>query len=401
MAISVVGLLAVLACQGKDDGSKDHTPAANAVEPRPRATAQDLASPKKPPAEAVEREPSPPPQPGHDNRGAYTTTFSPDGTLVLSGGMDNGVLMWDVASGKEVARFAGHERGVFDVAFSADGTIAASASKDKTVRVWDLDEGSRVLRGHTGYVTAVAFTSDGKFVVSGSYHGKIRVWSLATGKSVRVIDNDASINDMALVPDGGTVVTGDSKGHLNVYKVATGHRVRSLSDHREPIKSVAVSADGKFAITGGGDVFDTSEDFAVRVWNLASGKVIRRLVGHTFRVMCVALSKDGKFAASTGQDNRAYVWDARTGKVLKKVRLMESGRGCSFSDDGGTLLLNGRHPTEWNLKDNRMRWLGGGWTDVRQDELYCNRTPDLVCAPVVKKVIKEVNKTLKKLGVRK
>jgi WD40 repeat protein len=63
--------------------------------------------------------------------------FSPDGTTLASGGTDNAVRLWDVATGTELGGpLNGHIQAVESVAFSHDGRLLVSGSRDNTVRVW-------------------------------------------------------------------------------------------------------------------------------------------------------------------------------------------------------------------------------------------------------------------------
>ena len=67
----------------------------------------------------------------------YSVAFSPDGTRLACGCLDNSVRLWDTASFREVAELRGHDGYVHSVAFTPDGTRLISGSGDQTVRVWD------------------------------------------------------------------------------------------------------------------------------------------------------------------------------------------------------------------------------------------------------------------------
>ncbi len=64
---------------------------------------------------------------------------SADGQLIAGAGMDDFAIVWEVATGAEVARLAGHASRIEDLAFSPDGRRLATASADGTALIWDLD----------------------------------------------------------------------------------------------------------------------------------------------------------------------------------------------------------------------------------------------------------------------
>jgi WD40 repeat protein len=67
-----------------------------------------------------------------------SSALSPDGGWAASGGEDGVIHLWDVASGRELARWEGHEAGVSALTFHPDGTILVSGSKDGTLKLWNL-----------------------------------------------------------------------------------------------------------------------------------------------------------------------------------------------------------------------------------------------------------------------
>jgi len=58
--------------------------------------------------------------------------------VVVSGGEDGQVLVWDGVSGQLRHRLEGHEGGVSGVSVSADGGVVVSGGEDKAVRVWKV-----------------------------------------------------------------------------------------------------------------------------------------------------------------------------------------------------------------------------------------------------------------------
>jgi WD40 repeat protein len=65
--------------------------------------------------------------------------------MVASGGVDERICVWDLASGKLFKRFEGGG-GVGSLTWSADGGVLVSAGSDCGVRFWDVEgEGDGLL----------------------------------------------------------------------------------------------------------------------------------------------------------------------------------------------------------------------------------------------------------------
>lgn len=102
--------------------------------------------------------------------------LSPEGRLALAS-KNRAVLLWDIATGKEVAPLPGHIFGVNHTCFSPDGRRLASASEN-AVRIWDPAIGKELvtLQGHAGAILHVAFSPNGHRLASASQDNTIRVW---------------------------------------------------------------------------------------------------------------------------------------------------------------------------------------------------------------------------------
>jgi WD40 repeat protein len=71
------------------------------------------------------------------NLASISVSISPDGRTLASGGADRTIRLWDMATGKELGHFTGHEGGVLDVTFAPNSRTVISGSADTTAMVWD------------------------------------------------------------------------------------------------------------------------------------------------------------------------------------------------------------------------------------------------------------------------
>jgi hypothetical protein len=71
--------------------------------------------------------------------GVVAVAISADGRTLASAGLkEPAVRLWDVFSGKQIAKFDGHRGAVRSLAFSPDGSTLASGSVDTTILLWDV-----------------------------------------------------------------------------------------------------------------------------------------------------------------------------------------------------------------------------------------------------------------------
>ena len=110
---------------------------------------------------------------GHRDR-VYSVAFSRFGGLLATASRDHDVRIWNVATGKQVARLQGANTAVQDAQFSPDDRwLITAASK---AGLWDVRERELVLRlaGHEGTATSVTFDPTGVIIYTGGIDGTVR-----------------------------------------------------------------------------------------------------------------------------------------------------------------------------------------------------------------------------------
>jgi WD40 repeat protein/serine/threonine protein kinase len=243
-----------------------------------------------------------------------SVAISANGHIAVSGGWDRAVRVWDLTTGRCQHTLARHRDDVTSVALSADGRTAVSGSVDRTVRVWNVPAGQcqQTLagggfkltrkRGHTGEVTSVALSADGRTAVSGSEDKTMRVWDVPSGECRYTLKGEGDIpaDLVAISADGHTAVSTNYDA-VQVWDLLAGDCLHTMSQAPHVVNSVALSADGRIALSGG-------EDATVRVWNATTGDCLRILSGQTDAVKAVALSADATVAAVLEGSTTMRVW---------------------------------------------------------------------------------------------
>ena len=127
-----------------------------------------------------------------------------------------------------------------------------------------------------------------------------------------LVGHAGEVSAVAVTPDGRCAVSGSSDETLKVWDLETGRQVRSLEGHTAWVSAVAVTPDGRRVVSG-------SDDETLKVWDLETGRQVRSLNGHAGKVQAVAVTPDGRRAVSGSRDETLRVWDLDTGREVRSL----------------------------------------------------------------------------------
>jgi len=222
--------------------------------------------------------------------------FSPKGDKALLEHPDHTLTVWHRDENRPTLVLSGLADTIHDAAISADGSLAATATEDGALTLWDLESGDILHRlAESTIVRAVAFTPDSQFVLSGSRSAEppLAMWNAETGELVRSFRSrtrevtDSSVTSIAVSHDGRYALSGGSK--LILWDIATGDELRLFRfSHVTGIFQVGFSEDGSLVLASAG-----MPEMTTSVWLTESGALQYSFPGTSFSIRDLSLSPRG------------------------------------------------------------------------------------------------------------
>lgn len=346
----------------------------------------------------------------HHTKSIYTIAFSPDGSLLASGGEDNIIKLWDVTLGIEILTFYGHVSPVRVVTFSPDGTVLASASNDGSIKLWSTTSG-KILQNltHNEILFSLVFSHDSMLLALGDLAGYIKIWNTTEWEEEPETfkAHDFLLNYMDFSPDGKLMATCGAPKTIKIWNTSNWENISPLTEHSDIVNEVKFSPDGKMLVSacidskfwlwdvegrniiykynehediiGGGIIggpYYASVDFSpigsllasggedslIRLWDPARNTTIQILSGHEDSVSRVIFSPDGTVLASSSKDKTIKIWNIAQGAKKGVLTGHEAAITSVVYSPNGELLASGSEDTSiklWDLSNGDMKTLKG------------------------------------------
>jgi len=301
-----------------------------------------------------------------------------DGRTLIKGKFGSKVKQWDIATGKNVMDFVGHDKAVLCYELSKDGKRLVTGGGDGKIILWNVEKGDtiRTIKAHRDPILDIHFSSDEKKVAASSWDARLITWDLSTGKPVNFFDfeNNAALNIQWGQSDL-YVFTGQSK-EIKMWELDTRTAVRDFVGHSDVISSLRLNADKQ-------QLLSASWDGSIRLWNVGTGLMERKLLGHRGAVHAAIFSPDGKNIYSAGADRQIRVWDLATSKIIRTFDGHKAEvTSLLFSPDNKMLISNSVDGATkfWDLSSGKEFFehihFGEKEWMVKNPEGYFNSTED-------------------------
>ena len=215
----------------------------------------------------------------------------------------------------QLARLTGQRHAfrsaVESMAHSPGGRYFAAASPQEGLMVWEIATGQLVatLHSEVGGFLHFAFHPDGERIVTcgGSHPASVAVWKIrapATALAKVTLPNAVRV---AFAPDRRGILAGTGDGHVFILDPDTA-AVKDLGEAHHGVITAIVPdfARGKFYTAG------MSGTKNVAAWNFETLQPEHYFESDRMSINALALSADGALLASGGEEKRAILWNTKT-----------------------------------------------------------------------------------------
>uniref|UniRef100_A0A915CQF8 Pre-mRNA-processing factor 19 n=1 Tax=Ditylenchus dipsaci TaxID=166011 RepID=A0A915CQF8_9BILA len=278
--------------------------------------------------------------------------------MVLTGGSDKNVILFNMGAETIENTFKGHQKKITAVVMHPNQKVFVSGSQDSQIRIWGKDSESarQVIGIHDKAVTDISLHPTGDYILSSSLDSFWSLVDLNAGRALTKVKSSedenskgTGISSIEFHPDGLIFGTGseDAVGSVraisfseNGYYLATGaedgevkiwdlrkltnFKTLVINDGKHPLNALCFDQSGQYLAVAGSD----TQVIHVKTWS-----VVARFEENNMPVTGVRFGENAKFVVSTSLDKtlriRRWSLEAKCLDVIvkKKLRLTDMKDG--------------------------------------------------------------------------
>ncbi len=281
--------------------------------------------------------------------------------LLAAGYRDGEVKLWEVESWREVGSFQAHPSFTFGLAFSPDGNVLVTGGHDQVIKVWDVTsltnrlsaaqspepikrlrghpatelpgrlppqggpQPIKRLRGHHAMIHGLSFAPDGRSVVTASKDGTAKFWNPFQAEESDTLPNSERLAWFS--PDGARLITLNGDGRLHRWNTRNREDIGMIGPdlHDPRVKGWTISDHGERLAVG-------RENGGIEIWNLKTGQLDKSFphastkIGRLAFIGHLAFSRDAILLAAAserpaGADGAAdhatlRIWDTASSAIV-------------------------------------------------------------------------------------
>lgn len=299
-------------------------------------------------------------QPGHTGA-IFSMAFNADGSKFATGGGDSTIRLWS-NTGQLLQILRGHSDVVLALGFSYDEKLLASYSLQDGIKLWELASGRQISQwplakvgpNGTPSISQLEFTPDNKLLVAA------KSWFLPISTDIMVWDISNQTNPVLkknfegyaprIIQNGQSLLFPQYEGKALVrYEFASG-KVENLLKDKLNLNEVALSADGKL-------VAFLAEASQIKVLNIATGQELLSIQVEKNQAVYTNLqfSPDSKVLGLANPHNSTLLlWDIKNNKELTRFSQEKEASNFIFNPDGQNIVAIGQNLTGWRLDGQNL-----------------------------------------------
>jgi len=263
------------------------------------------------------------------------------------------VMVYDLKTDQVIYKLEGaHRKSILAVDLSSDSSLLVTGGRDSLVVLWDMktQKALKTLQNHQGSVTGVKFSPDQRYVVTGSTDGISRVYNLSSQTMETQFGGQSkAITTVAFSKDNGLLAYAGADKTIALISTATWKPISILTGHKDWIREIVFSSDSKRLLS-------CDDAGKIIIWEISDPA--KPNIYYEFRqgykwLLSIDLHADGNTFVSGGLSGQISIdlppssYKYKLSNVLHKVRFLPNTGSnlivAAATRGKGVILMNSRN----------------------------------------------------------